>query len=145
MRNFLLYVHVLLAIVLLGPLFLGHFAMPPILRRGRDALPLARFFHTLEGRVAPATLLILVFGVLLVEDVGFSYADTWIWLAIVLVLVATALGGGLIGPAENRAIETIESGSDASGLILRIQVLGLVNVVNLAVILWLMIEKPGLG
>jgi uncharacterized membrane protein len=144
-RNFLLFMHILLAIVLLGPLFLSHFLMPPILRRGHSALPVARFFHTLEGRVAPATLLILVFGVLLVEDVGFSYADTWIWLAIVLLLVATAIGGGLIGPTEKRAIDTIETGGDASHLILRIQLLGLVNVVNLLVILWLMVDKPGLG
>lgn len=145
MHTFLLFTHILLAIVLLGPLFLGHFVMPPILRRGQSALPLARFFHTMESRVAPATLLILVFGILLVEDVGFSYTDTWIWLAIVLVLVATAIGGGLIGPTEKRAIHSIETGNDASPLILRIQVLGLVNVVNLAVVLWLMVEKPGLN
>jgi uncharacterized membrane protein len=131
--------------VLLGPLFLGHFAMPPILRRGRSALPLARFFHALEGRVASATRLILVVGFLLVEEVGFSYGDSWIWLAIVLVLVATAIGGAMIGPPEQRAIDAIEAGDDASRLILRIQTLGLVNVVNLGVILWLMIEKPGLG
>lgn len=145
MHEFLLFMHILLAIVLLGPLFLGHFVMPPILRRGPNALPLARFFHTMESRVAPATLLILVFGVLLVEDVGFSYADTWVWLAIVLVLGATAIGGGLIGPTEKRAIDTIEMGNDASQLILRIQILGLVNVVTLAVVLWLMIDKPGLN
>lgn len=145
MHEFLLFTHILLAIVLLGAAVPRPFRDAPILRRGQSALPLARFFHTKESRVAPATLLIVVFGILLVEDVGFSYTDTWVWLAIVLVLVATVIGGALIGPTEKRAIDTIETGNDASPLILRIQTLGLVNVVNLVVVLWLMIDKPGLS
>lgn len=142
MTKFLLFLHILLAIAFLGPLFLGHMAMPLALRRGREGLTLARFFHVLEARVAPATLLIAVIGVLLVEDVGFSYADTWIWLAILLVVVATAIGGGLIATTEKRAIMTIEDGGDAHPLATRIQLLGLVNVAILVTILWLMIDKP---
>jgi uncharacterized membrane protein len=142
MTTFLLFLHILLAIVFLGPLFLSHLAMPVALRQGRDGLAFARFFHTLEARIAPATLLIAVVGVLLVEDVGFDYSDTWIWLALVLVAVATAIGGGLIGPTEKRAIATIEQGGDARPLATRIQLLGIVNVVILIVIVWLMIDKP---
>lgn len=140
--TFLLFLHIILAIVFLGPLFLGHYAMPIALRRGRDGLTLARFFHVLEARVAPATLLIAVVGVLLVEDVGFSYTDTWIWLALVLVVLATAIGGGLIAPTEKRAIATIEGGGDAHSLASRIRLLGLANVAILVVIVWLMIDKP---
>ena len=141
----LLFVHILLAIVLLGPLLLGHLTMPPVLRRGREGLTLARYLHAVESRLAPATLLIALVGILLVEDLGLSYRDTWIWLAIVLVLVATAVGAGLIGPTERKAIEMIEAGEDASALVRRIRVLGLVNVALLVAILWLMVDKPGLG
>ncbi|MGH7357601.1 MAG: DUF2269 family protein [Candidatus Rokuibacteriota bacterium] len=142
MTEFLLFLHILLAILLLGPLFLGHFVMPFALRRGRDLLPLARFLHVLESRVGPATLLIAVVGILLVEDIGFGYGDLWIWLSIVLVLVATVVGGALIGPTEKAAIAAVESGASPSALIVRVQLLGLVNVAILIAILWMMIDKP---
>lgn len=142
MTDVLLFSHILAGIVLLGPLMMAHVVVPAALRRGSDGLPVARFFHAMEARVAPATLVILLLGVLLVEDLDFGYGDVWIWLAIVLVVVATALGAAGIGPAEGRAISAIESGGDARSAIVTVQVLGLCNIVVLAAIVWLMVAKP---
>lgn len=142
MTDLLVFLHILAAIVLLGPLVLTHVVMPPLLRRGRATLSIARFFHTLESRVAPATLLILLLGILLVERLDLTYRDNWIWISIVLVLLATVIGAAGIGPAEARAIDAIENGQDARVPILRVQLLGLVNLVSLGVILWLMVDKP---
>lgn len=142
MTDVLLFLHILAAIVLLGPLMLAHVVVPVILRRGREGVGLARFFHTMESRLAPATLLILLLGIALVEDLDLDYGAIWIWLAITLVIVATVIGAAGVGPAEQRAIDAIEGGNDASPWITRVQVLGLVNIVVLSVIVWLMVDKP---
>lgn len=147
MRDALLFLHILAAILLLGPLMLSHIVMPTLLRKGRETVGVAKFFNLMASKLAPATLLILLLGVGLVEklrsdDFDIGYGQTWIWLAIALLFAALINGAALIGPTEGKAIAAIEAGQPADKLITRVQILGLVNLGVMMVILWLMVDKP---
>src|SRR6185295_16646848 len=50
----------------------------------------------------PAALLVVVFGVLLVNNVGFEFGDTWIILGFLGFLFSAGVGSAFLGPETGR-------------------------------------------
>ena len=96
----------------------------------------------------PASLLVLVFGFLLVNEIGYEVADTWILLALAGFSFSFVLGAGFLGPETGRIGRLVdERGAEdpeVSRRIRRILLFSRVELVVLIAIVLDMVLKPGL-
>jgi uncharacterized membrane protein len=96
----------------------------------------------------PAGLLVLVFGFLLVNEIGYEVADTWILLALAGYGFSFLLGAGFLGPETGRIGKLVEErGAEDPEVSRRIRRLLLFSRFELVVLLAIvldMIVKPGL-
>ena len=107
----------------------------------RDAVKLGNVFY------APLALILIVAGVLLVEEVGYSYGDLWITLGFVGWLVSLVLGLGFY-PQQSRKIEAaIASGGATSDVaqagISRVLMVNSIEMLVLVLVVIDMAVKPG--
>ena len=142
------FVHVLLAIVAVGfnasyPVW---FALAQ--RQPAAALVILQGVKTLDDRFAnPAYALLLVFGLAMVFTTGIPMSTFWIEAALVLyvILVLVALIG--YSPTLKRQIAALADGGTNSQeyaqLSQRSTVIGVVLMLDVLVILFLMVVKPG--
>lgn len=139
MRTFLLVLHVVFAIFLIGPIvFLANQAAVAL--RGRESAG----WLAAVAKVLPiygwASLLVAVFGFALVrEEWGNQISDGWLIGSIVLWLVATALVLAVLAPMLRKAVRT--SGSTATLAPRAAAVGGLASVAYVAVAV-LMVWQP---
>jgi uncharacterized membrane protein len=142
--------HILAAMVWLGGGVLVA-AMALVALRDTDAQALARFAGTLRvvgpAVLAPGAVITLGFGVWLVLDsAAWGFGQTWVRVAIGLVVVAVGVGAGYqartVGAAE-RAIARDDPAEARRQLVRWIAGYALV-VVLLVGIAWDMVFKPGL-
>ena len=144
-RNVLLWLHILVAMLTLGPLVLYLMLMPGLVRSG-NVEPL-RFWGKVAKPLGPLTMLIALLGIALVlrsDDDPYTFRTGWIVAGLVLYLVMLGNGVGILGRAADRAVERLDAGQDASGEVRTLQLFGAVNIVTFLVILWLMVAKPGM-
>jgi uncharacterized membrane protein len=144
LRNVLLTLHILTAIVTIGWLAMQALLMPGAMRRGETAF--VRFGAKTAERVGPAAVLVFLLGIWLVLRQSNDYAefsDKWVGMAMVLFIVAITNGAVLIGGAEKRAAEKLAAGQSAAAEAGRVRLLGALNVAILLVIVYLMVAKPG--
>lgn len=98
--------------------------------------------------LTPAALLVVVFGVLLVNEVGYDFGGTWITLALVGFGFSFVLGAGFLGPETGRIGALVEErGPDhpeVSRRIRRILLFSRFELLLLIAIVLDMIVKPGL-
>ena len=96
----------------------------------------------------PASLLVLVFGFLLVNEIGYVVADTWILLALAGFAFSFVLGAGFLGPETGRIGRLVdERGAEdpeVSRRIRRILLFSRVELVVLIAIVLDMVLTPGL-
>ena len=87
-----------------------------------------------------------VWGVLLVLEADiYEWEQTWVAIGIFGVLIGALLGARVFAPQIRKLIAQLESGaSGAVATLRRIQLVGRVELVVLAVVLWAMVTKPGL-
>ncbi len=145
-RNALLWLHILVAMVTLGPLILFDVLGPAAIRAGNAGA--VRFIHTCADRLGPMTILIAILGLVMVFRDGddiYDIGDGWILGALVIYVTMVANGIGILGKTLGRAATRLEAGEDASAELSRLHIFGAVNIVLFAVVLWLMVAKPGLG
>jgi uncharacterized membrane protein len=107
----------------------------------RDAVKLGNVFY------APLALILIVSGVLLVEEVGYSYGDLWITLGFLGWLVSLALGLGFY-PQQSRRIdaEVVAGGptsADAQAGIRRVLLFNSIEITVLVLVVIDMAIKPG--
>ncbi|MGE3073475.1 MAG: DUF2269 family protein [Dehalococcoidia bacterium] len=116
------------------------------------ALTLLKLMRFSEYVVTSAgAVLIIVFGILLVNEADFSMGDPWISAAFTLLIIVLGIDHGLLMPRAKKAAEMAEALGDgpvskelsdhlnnpvtiAAGALLDISFL---------IFLWLMIAKPG--
>ena len=145
------YVHILCAMAWVGG---GIYAELLVWRAARspdsgDFLKLARHLDYLVPRVfIPASLLLFVAGVAMTIQ-RWSFADTWISIAIV-AWVAAILGGSVyLGPLARRGFAHYEADGPASvagrALLDRLFLLTRIELIVFAVVIALMVAKPNLG
>lgn len=97
----------------------------------------------------PSSLLVLVFGVLLVNNnVGFEYGDTWVILGLAGFAFSAAVGAGFLGPESGRiaklGAERPPDDPEVQARIRRILLVSRIELVILILVILDMVVKPGL-
>jgi uncharacterized membrane protein SirB2 len=146
LRNVLLTLHILFAIVTIGWLITQAMLMPGAIRRGNAGA--VRFGASAGEKLGPASVVVFLLGVWLVLRQADDYAEfehQWVNISMTLFIAALVNGAVLIGRAEKRAAEKLEAGQDATAEAGRVSMLGGINMVLLVVIVFLMVAKPGVS
>jgi uncharacterized membrane protein len=142
-RNVLLYLHIVVAFLTLGPLVLFDIVLPGVVRRGD--LGAVRLIERVSGILGPLTALILLLGLALVgQKGGYSFSDRWIIAAIVIYVVLVVNGAVVLTGLGKKAVGKLEAGGSAEAEAAKLRMFGAVNIVFFFVILWLMVAKPSL-
>ena len=98
--------------------------------------------------LVPSSLLVLVFGVLLVNDIGYEFSQTWITLAFVAFAASFLTGAGFLGPETGRVAKlAAERGADDPDVQRRIRRIFLISRIELVILVAVildMVVKPGL-
>ena len=107
----------------------------------RNALKLSSRFY------APLAIVLLVAGVLLVNEVGYEYSDLWISLAMLAWVLSLVLGVAFY-PREGRRIEAAASEGGAAAPAVRqgINRVLTVNAIEVTILLLVVVDmavKPG--
>jgi uncharacterized membrane protein len=107
----------------------------------RDAVKLGNVFY------APLALILIVAGVLLVEEVGYSYGDLWITVGFLGWLFSLALGLGFY-PQQSRKIDAAvaaggPTSADAQTGIRRVLLFNSIEITVLVLVVIDMAIKPG--
>ena len=138
MAKFLLAVHVLAAILLVGPVAVAaslfpRFATPPSGDGGGDV---AALLHRICRSYAAVGVVVPVFGIATAARLGVL-TDAWLVVSVVLTAAAAAVLGLRILPAQRRLLAASAEG--ATGLMTATGVFNLLW----AVVVVLMILRPG--
>lgn len=148
MRDWLLFGHVLFAIIWMGGAVYVE-ALTANARRRSDPIALGALFRDtarLNQRLFTASgALVIVFGVWLVLITG-SFGMFWIWLSILLVGISVLVDIVYTGPRIRAALELIEERGPADIEALKpideVVNAGHVRLGFLMIVLFLMIAKP---
>jgi uncharacterized membrane protein len=107
--QWLLVFHVTGAFLVIGGAVMAGIFNVAALRRQRpsEVATFFRFARIAVAAIGPGMLLTLGFGLWLVRNVGYSWGQTWIVLALVLWVVSSAIGG-IGGRHEKRVRELAE-------------------------------------
>jgi uncharacterized membrane protein len=149
MYDWLMFLHVLVAMVWVGSLVaLGIFAAHALRVGEGDAV--VRFVGSLRivgpFVLGPASLLVLVFGILMVVDSdAWTFEQTWVWLGIALIVAAYVAGAVLLGRSGTAAERAVKAGDHLQAARhLRRWSLGVWLILLLLVVAtWDMVFKPG--
>ena len=143
------FLHVTMAIIWVG----GGIFSTILVHRARTAseahrLGIVTDMESVSNRVfAPAAVLTLLFGVLMVLDAdAIEFSQTWIIIGLSAIGVSIVLGTGILGPQSGKLMSELKAG-DAAALdrLRRISLVGYVDLVVLLIAVWAMVTKPGLG
>jgi len=141
MRNLLLFLHVVGAILLIGP----------------TTLATSRFArHVVEGDVAgasqaartsriygTASVVVPVLGVALALRID-AFAQLWVQLSLGLFVVGAVLLLGVHLPAQRHAVTELDAGEAVSStLLMQLRASAGSYALTWVVIVWLMVAKPG--
>ncbi|TCC33073.1 DUF2269 family protein [Kribbella speibonae] len=150
MNKFLLSVHVLAAIIFVGPVTIAASTFPPIARRALlaeapDAAVL-EVLHRISRVYAIGGLAVPVFGLAVAGGMGVL-GDYWLIISMILTLVAAALLAFVVIPTQSRVLAAAGAGPDVRTALLP-QAKALSMTTGLFALLWavvvvLMIVRPG--
>lgn len=143
-RNVLLWLHILVAMVTLGPLVLFDMVVPATVRSGNVGA--VRWVARRNKVLAPLTAVVALLGIALVlrdGDDPYTFSDGWISASLGIYLLMAVNGVAVLERTLGRAADRLEAGQDASAEASRLSLFGALNIVGLLVILWLMVAKPG--
>ena len=139
--DLVLFLHILAAIVTLGPLTVATAATPRALRGGAESLPLAVWLHRTTRVYGLATLAVLLLGLGLAGDRGFN--RFWVAASIALYLVALGLLLAVVDRDQRTGIEAVRQGASAAVQAARVASVGGAVALIWVVVLALMVWKPG--
>ena len=142
MHNLLIALHVLTAVFAIGPLV--HAATTASRGvRNADADSTASSAR-IARRYGYVSVLVVVLGLSLVQPKWHAeFGDTWIWLSLALWAVAIGLVLAVIAPSLDRATQLIRAGDPVASLTARVAACGGVVGLIFAVIIFLMVYRPG--
>jgi uncharacterized membrane protein len=96
----------------------------------------------------PASLLVVVFGVLLVNNVGFDWGDTWIILGLAGFAFSAGVGSAFLGPETGRisklGAERGPEDPEVQARIRRVLLVSRIELLILVLVILDMVVKPGL-
>jgi hypothetical protein len=149
MFKIMLALHLLTAVFAIGPL-VGAATTAARGLRGNDATATESAARTLTI-YSYASVLVIIFGFGLLSsktpygDHGTpgDFGDLWVWVSVVLWIAALAITLGLVVPALRKATAAIGAKSDVASLTARVSAGGGVVALLFAVIVFLMVYRPG--
>lgn len=148
MYKILLALHLLTAIFAIGPLV---HATTTAVRglRTNDGSATASAARTVKVYSYVSVLVVVFgFGVMSMDNPYgdgkvAEFSETWIWLSALLWLVAVGLALGIVAPALEQATARIGAGEAVDSLRAKVAAVGGVVGLIFAVIVFLMVYKPG--
>jgi uncharacterized membrane protein len=149
MYELLLYVHIVCAVIWVG----GAFSLQLLAMRATgsdDPVELPRLGRNMEligSRVfIPAAVLLFVAGAAMTIQ-AWSFGQAWIAISVGLWILSAVAGAAYLGPRSRRVAELFENegpeSAAARGLLRRLFVVSRLELVGFAVIVALMVFKPG--
>jgi uncharacterized membrane protein len=149
MYQLLLFVHIVCAVIWVGGAFAIQ-ALAVLVSRSDDPMELPRLGRNLEiigSRVfMPAAVVLFVAGALMTVQ-QWSFGNTWIAASVALFIVSALSGALYLGPRAKRAAALFDaegpSSAEARALIGRLFIVTRLELVSFAVIIALMVFKPG--
>jgi uncharacterized membrane protein len=142
-RNVLLFLHIVVAVVTMGPLLLFDMIAPKLIRSGDAGA--VRLVERMTNRLGPATVAIAVLGVIMViRHDAYSFSQAWVSAALGLYVLVVANGAGVLSRTGSKALAKVEAGEPALDEARTMAIAGAVNIVMVLTIFWLMVAKPGL-
>ena len=149
MYEFLLTVHVLAAVIWVGGAVMLHIFGRLATKDGPEQQLIFTQHSIRLGNFifAPLAVILLVAGVLLVNEVGYSYGDPWIGIGFLGFLVSFLLGAGYYPGAGRRYGEVVAGegpGSPAAqALYRRTATVNMAELTILLLVIVAMTTKPG--
>jgi len=141
-----LVLHLLAALLVIGPLAVAAVTSPGLARAGRlDALRAAQR-TTRVYALASVVVVLLGSAMIGLGDTGEAWemSQLWVSASYALWIVAVALTLGLVVPAQRDAVTALEAGDDAGSTAGRIAAGGGLAMIAWVLIVVLMVTKPGL-
>jgi heme/copper-type cytochrome/quinol oxidase subunit 2 len=145
MFKMLLALHILAAVFAIGPLVHAATTASRGLRQGDVAAIRSSSRMLTIYSLASVVVVVLGFGLMsatspYTHQKVADFADLWIWLSLVLWLVAAALTYFVVVPALSKAAEDV---STAPALVGKVAATGGIVGILFAVIVFLMVYRPG--
>ena len=153
MYELLLTIHVLAAVVWVGGGFAMHILGRRTLKRGnpQEIFEFSKEINTVALRLyAPTSLILLIAGVLLVNQVesGAEFSDLWITLAFIGWAFSFIVGVGYYGPQDKKLQALVAAdGPTATGIVENVRQALFVNQIEQLILFLIVIDmtiKPGL-
>lgn len=151
MYDVLLFVHVVCAVIWVGGAFYSQLLA---IRVGRSTDPadlpkFGRHIEYLGMRVfLPASILLFIAGAAMVAQT-WRFGDLWVSVSMALWLVSVVAGALYLGPRSKKVAELFEAEGPTSvaarALLSRLFLVSRLELVSFAVIIALMVFKPGTG
>ena len=148
MFKIMLALHLLAAVFAIGPLVGAATTAAKSLRTG-DAEGAKSSARTIKI-YSYASLVVVIFGFGLLSSknphthkVPGDFGDLWIWLSVLLWVVAVALSLGVISPSLEKAGVTLKEGGAVDSLKGRVAASGGIVGLIFAAIVFLMVYQPG--
>lgn len=148
--EFLVFAHVLAAVVWVGG---GTALQIQGLRAqaARDPLRLATLAGDAEWigfRIfMPSSLVVIVAGVLGVQEAGWEWGGAWISIGFLVWIVSFLVGMGFMGPESGRITKLVAAEGPESpqvqARIARVLTVSRIELVLFLVVIWAMVAKPG--
>ena len=146
MRDLLLTVHVLAAVIWVGGAVVMHVLGRRALARGdgEETYRVSREINKVAGRLfAPLSVILLVAGILLVNEAGYEFSQAWISIALAAWLISFVIGVGFY-PRQDKKLEALGPGAPGAGDNVRTTLA--VNSVEVLILVLVVIDmtvKPG--
>ena len=141
MHKFVFALHLLFAIFMIGPLVHAATTAGRGVRQGDAAA--VRASARMARIYSYASILAVLAGFALLGKNDDKISQPWVWISVVLWLVAVGLVIGLLIPALDEAGKRIADHGDPKPLVGKIAASGGVVGIIFAVIVFLMVYKPG--
>ncbi len=150
MNKFLLSVHVLAAIIFVGPVTVAASMFPPLARRTLTAdqpdTGVLKVLHRVSRGYAVGGLTVPVFGIAVAAGLGVL-TDYWLIISMVLTVIAAAVLAFVVLPAQARVLEAASSTRETrEQLVPQAKALSMTTGVFAllwAVVVVLMVVRPG--
>lgn len=150
MRDLLLTVHVLAAVIWVGGGITIHILGRRTLRRGdnQEIYDFSAEVNKVGLRLyAPTSLILLIAGIFLVDKAGYEFSQAWIGIALGGWLISFLLGVGYYGPKDKKLQELVaERGQSDPGVKQNVTQALTVNSVEILLLTLVVIDmtlKPG--
>lgn len=151
MYEFLLTLHVLAAVIWVGGSAAVYVLGRRVLGRGdpEEMLAFSKEANAIGPMLyAPASIILLVAGIFLVDKAGYEFSQLWIGLALAGWVLTFLIGVGFYGPQGKRLDAIVDAeGSASPKVVANIRQTLMVGTVELLILLLVVVDmttKPGL-